>query len=149
MKTSFSLFAIRSAALGLAIAIAISAQGATAHETTNAPPAKAGKAGKKKAAAAAGNEAQLLDQAYGLLASADHDYDGHRLNAMHKIEDAAKALGSKLSGGGKGGEKQGTSDSQVKSAQSLLEQAVSGLKGKPHHHVEEAIRQLNVALKVK
>lgn len=119
-------------------------------QTTTIPPAKVG---KKKVVAAVpatpGSEAGLLDQAYGLLSSADHDYKGHRARAMHQIEEAAKALGSKLGGQGKGGEQQGTSDSQVKNAQSLLQQAVSGVTGKPHHHIEEALKQLSIALTVK
>ncbi len=186
MKTPLSLSCIRSAAIVLAVAVGISAQGGTpTFEQQSAPAApagnaekaekagkteKAGKAekvekaekgeriekGEKKkgiviaaAAVSNGNEAGLLDEAYGLLAVADHDYDGHRARAMHKIEDAAKALGSKLGGGGKAHENQGTSDSQVKSAESLLEKALGGLKGKPHRHVEEAIKQLTIALHIK
>jgi hypothetical protein len=151
MKTPLSLSAIRSAAFGLAVAVGISAQGATTTTSTTVP------AGKKKAVAATASTAStssqnavgLLDQAYSLLAGADHDYQGHRAQAMHHIKEAARSLGSKLSGEGKGAEQQGTSDSQLKNAQSLLEQAVSGLTGMPHHHVEEAIRQLGVALTVK
>jgi hypothetical protein len=155
MKTPLSLFAIRIATFALAVAVGIGAHGATSATTTNTtePGGKKKKAVAVAAAATAvpanGNEAGLLDQAYGLLARADHDYKGHRARAMHKIEEAAKALGSKLGGHGKGDEQQGTSDTQMKSAQSLLEQAVGGLTGKPHHHIEEAIKQLNIALSVK
>ena len=147
MKTSLSFSAMQSAALALAVAAGISAQGAasTTQQTTTAP------AGKKKAAAAAAvvpnaNVIGLLDQAYGLLSSADHDYKGHR---MHAIKAAARELGATLSGEGKGGESQGTSDSQLRSAQFLLQQAVTGLAGKPQRHVAEAIRQLNIALTIK
>jgi hypothetical protein len=150
MKTSLSFSAMQSAALALAVAAGISAQGAasTTQQTTTAP------AGKKKAAAAAAvvpnaNVIGLLDQAYGLLSSADHDYKGHRMHAMHAIKAAARELGATLSGEGKGGESQGTSDSQLRSAQFLLQQAVTGLAGKPQRHVAEAIRQLNIALTIK
>jgi hypothetical protein len=151
MKT-FSFSPARITALGLAVAfaVAISAQASTTEKNTTVPAA-----GKKKAGAAVpavpngGGEVGLLDQAYGLLSHADHDYKGHRMHAMHAIEAAAKELGQTLGGHGKGDEKQTASDSQLRNAQSLLEQAVSGLTGKPHRHVEEAIKQLSVALSVK
>ena len=148
MKTHLSLTAIRGIVLGSAVAIGISAYGTSS--TTNATVP----AGKKKAVAATGptsnaNAVGLLDQAYSLLSSADHDYSGHRARAMHHIEQAARALGSKLNGDGKTQEAQGTSDGQLKNAQALLQQAAGGLAGVPHHHVEEAIRQLNFALAVK
>ena len=149
MKTFLSLSAIRGAVLGLAVAAGISAQGATTatQQNTNAT------ACKKKASAAAvvpnGNVIGLLNQAYSLLSKADHDYKGHRIHAMHAIEAAARELGVKLSGDGSGGENQGSSDSQLRSAQSLLQQAVTGLTGRPLKHVSEAIKQLNIALTIK
>jgi hypothetical protein len=163
MKTSLSLSAMRSAVLGLAVVVGISTQGAVTNGTTGttgtAPNGKPATVGKKKAALLAvatgtpssgsANAVGMLDQAYGLLRRADHDYKGHRARAMHQIEDAAKELGTKLSGGGKGDEKQATSDSQLKSAESLLQQAVGGLAGKAHHHVEEALKQLGIALNIK
>ncbi len=135
---------------GVALALlscGISAQGA-AQQTTTAPACK-----KKAVTAAAvvpnGNVIGLLNQAYGLLSRADHDYKGHRIHAMHAIKAAARELGATLSGEGSGGENQGSSDSQLRSAQSLLQQAVTGLAGKPRHHVAEAIKQLNIALTIK
>ncbi len=151
---------MRSAALGLAVAVGITTQGAptaaagTATTTVTKQKTTA-TVGSKKAVAAAGvaasnpNEIGLLDQAYGLLRTADHDYKGHRVHAMHAIEAAARELGGRLSGGGKAGEAQATSDSHLKSAQSLLQQAVSGLAGKPLRHVQVAISQLSVALSIK
>jgi hypothetical protein len=150
MKTSLLPHAIRSAVFGLAVAVGISAQGATTatQPNTTVPP------GKKKTAAAAavvpnGNVIVLLDQAYVLLSSADHDYKGHRMHAMHDIRAAARELGTTLRGEGKGGENQGSSDSQLRSAQSLLQQAVTALTGKPRLHVAEAINQLSIALTIK
>jgi hypothetical protein len=148
MKTSLSFSAIRSAALALAVAAGISAQGAT----TTTQPNTTVPAGKKKAAAAVvpnGNVIGLLDQAYTLLSSANHDYKGHRIRAMHAIKAAARELGATLSGEGKGGENQQSSDAQLRSAQSLLQQAVTGLVGRPQRHVAEAIKQLNIALTIK
>jgi hypothetical protein len=148
MKDWLLLSAIRSAAVALAVAACISAQGAaTATQPNTTVPAC-----NKKAAAAVvpnGNVITLLNQAYALLSTADHDYKGHRVRAMRCIKAAARELGVTLSGGGKGGENQGTSDSQLRSAQSLLQQAVTGLAGKPRRHVAEAITQLNIALTIK
>jgi len=100
---------------------------------------------------AASSTAQVgkLHEAYEVLASLDHDYKGHRALAMHKIEAAAKILGSRVGGGGKGHEKQVTSDEGIRKAQSILEGAVGGLIGKPRRHIQEAIHQLTIALRVK
>jgi len=91
----------------------------------------------------------LLRQAYGELASADHDYKGHRLAAMKKIDEAGKLLGVKLHGDGKDHEKQGISDEHLRIAQGLLGQAASGLSGKALKRVQAAERDLSVALSVK
>lgn len=150
MKTSLTFSAIRGVVLGLAVAAGISAQGATnaTPQTTTAP------AGKKQATAAAGvvpnaSPIGLLDQAYALLSVANHDYKGHRIHAMHAIRAAAQELGAPLKGEGKGRENQGTSDSQLRSALPLLQQAAAGLTGKPLLHVQEAIKELNIALTIK
>jgi hypothetical protein len=90
-----------------------------------------------------------LPEAYHLLKSADHDYKGHRARAMHQIEAAARLLGMRIAGGGKGHEAQGTSDSQLRSAQSLLNQAAGNLAGQPLLHIQEAIRQLSIALSIR
>jgi hypothetical protein len=81
----------------------------------------------------------VLDQAYELLAHADHDYNGHRANA----------LGGSVSGGGKGGENQADLDSQVRNAQALLRQAVGSLTGAARGDISSAISQLSIALSVK
>jgi hypothetical protein len=146
---------LRFAVAGVALAVGLSVHAATANETA----AKTATTGKKKKAVAgavvgarstaSAGAVGLLDEAYGALRIADHDYKGHRARAMHQIEDAARELGSKLSGGGRGDEKQVKSDSQLHSAQSLLQQAVGGVTGKAHHHVEEALKQLSIALSIK
>jgi len=93
--------------------------------------------------------ADLLRQAYGELASADHDYKGHRAAAMKRLEAAGKALGVNLHGEGRQHEKQGISDAHLRNAQGLLSQAASGLSGKALKHVQAAERDLSVALSVK
>jgi hypothetical protein len=91
----------------------------------------------------------LLQQAYTALERADHDYKGHRVAAMKQIEEAGKLVGVTLGGGGKGHEKQWVSDEQLRTAKGLLEQARSGLTGKPLKHVNRAIKDLNIALSIK
>lgn len=91
----------------------------------------------------------LLNQAYAALSVADHDYKGHRVRAMKQIEAAAKELGFTLAGNGHGHEQQVVSDDQLRTAQGLLRQAVSGLAGRAQEHVQKAIEQISVALSIK
>jgi hypothetical protein len=91
----------------------------------------------------------LLRQAYVNLSEADHDYKGHRADAMKQIEEAAKLLGVKLKGDGKDREKQGVSDDHLRVADNLLNEAKGGLSGKPLAHVLKAEKQISVALKIK
>ncbi len=93
--------------------------------------------------------AALLVQAYTTLEHADHDYKGHRVAAMKHIEAAGKLLGVKVRGDGKGHEKQGVSDAQLRTAQGLLQQARPGLSGKALKHVDKAMEELSVALRIK
>lgn len=91
----------------------------------------------------------LLSQAYITLSVADHDYKGHRIEAMKQIEAAGKLLGVNVRGDGKGHEKQAASDQQLRAAQSLLQQASSGLSGKALKHVNKAIEHISTALAIK
>jgi hypothetical protein len=99
--------------------------------------------------AAPSGPGDLLTQAYVTLSVADHDYKGHRIEAMKQIEAAGKILGMNVRGDGKGHEKQGTSDEQLRTAQGLLQQASSGLSGKALKHVNNAINQISTALTIK
>jgi hypothetical protein len=99
--------------------------------------------------AAPGASRDLLVQAYTALERADHDYKGHRAAAMKQIQAAGKLLGVSVWGEGKGHEKQFVSDAQLRTAQSLLEQAKPGLSGKALKHVENALQQLSIALAIK
>ena len=91
----------------------------------------------------------LLRQAYATLAVADHDYNGHRVEAMHQIEAAAKSLNLEIRGDGKGHEHQGVSDEQLRLAKGMLEQARASLRGKALKHIDHAIRQINIALRIR
>jgi hypothetical protein len=95
------------------------------------------------------NSVVLLDDAYATLAQAKHDYKGHRVRAMKQIEAALGEVGAKVSGQGRNHEPQGTSDAQLRAAQSLLQQAGAGLSGKALKHVNAAISQINDALAIK
>ena len=93
--------------------------------------------------------ANLLRQAYVTLSVADHDYKGHRAAAMKEVEAAAKALRVDLRGDGRGHERQGVSDEQLRLARGLLEQARAGLRGRALRHTDRAINQLNIALRIR
>jgi hypothetical protein len=95
------------------------------------------------------NSTALLDDAYATLAQAKHDYKGHRVRAMKQIDAALGEIGAKVSGNGKNHEPQGTSDAQLRAAQSLLQEASAGLSGKALKHVNNAITQINDALSIR
>ena len=99
--------------------------------------------------AQSGNSTALLDDAYATLAQAKHDYKGHRVRAMKQIEAALGEMGGKISSNGRNHEPQGTSDAQLRAAQSLLQQASAGLSGKALKHVNNAIAQINDALSIR
>jgi hypothetical protein len=99
--------------------------------------------------AQSGGAVTLLDDAYATLAQADHDYKGHRVAAMKLIKLAVEDLGGKISGHGRGREPQGTSDAQLRAAEGLLQQAVTGLSGSALNHVNRAVNQINTALAIR
>jgi hypothetical protein len=101
-------------------------------------------------------DVQAVTQAYKLLAQADHDYSGHRAKAMKHLHQAGKVLGISLQGDGKAkfGEGQGTSDAQLKQAQTMLQQMTSNNAGGRRHqkamqHVSSAMSEINTALSIK
>lgn len=95
-------------------------------------------------------EAGLMIQAYDILASSDHDYDGHRLKAMHQVEAAAKLLGVKLHGDAKDRQKQVISDDKMREAQGMLEKVLNNSEVKSQDkiskHVSEAVHQISLGL---
>jgi hypothetical protein len=99
-------------------------------------------------------DVQAVTQAYRLLSQADHDYQGHRAKAMKHLHQAGRVLGVSLKGDGKTKEDQGSSDSQLKQAQSVLKQMTgSNLGGKRHlramQHVNGALSEISTALSIK
>lgn len=97
-------------------------------------------------------EADLLREAYVSLSLADHDYKGHRHDAMHQTAHAAHLLGIQLEGDGVGEAPQNSSDECLREARGHLEQARSFLAAKGRHriiqHVDHALHQIDVALHV-
>jgi hypothetical protein len=112
-----------------------------------------------------------LHEAAHHLEHAKHDYDGHRLKALHEVKVALHALGtgSKEHGkkstfttttrsGAKLNESQSQSDHLLRQALGELHTAAKDLKGsgeRHHHHqkaehaIHKAIHELHVALKIR
>ena len=98
-------------------------------------------------------EAGMLQQAYLILATGDHDYKGHRVRAMHQIEAAAQLLGMNLSGDAKDRQPQPLSDAKLREAQGLLQSVLGSAEVKNQKrvakHITEAINQINIALSIR
>jgi len=98
-------------------------------------------------------EAGMLHRAYRILATGDHDYNGHRVKAMHQIESAAKLLGLDLSGDLKDRQPQALSDAKLREAQGLLQNVLGAAEVKDQKrvtkHITEAIDQINIALSIR
>jgi hypothetical protein len=126
-------------------------------------PGKTNPAGKKNGTTTANGPVAVLHQAQVLLATANHDYDGHRAKAAHHVALAIRELGGHnqgqaANGGGNGGnpvrEPQAQSDAQLQKALQLL----NGLRGqlpntpngmKAAANIQAAINELNTALKIR
>lgn len=94
-----------------------------------------------------------LVHAYRLMKHADHDYDGHREAAMKALEAAGKKLGLELRGDDLEKERQWKSDARLTEARRLLREARGKLEDKDREraamHVDKAIKELDIALKIK
>ena len=142
------LFVLR-CALAIAALIAILAL---------AGPAPA--AGKNAASPFAAQVKELHDVKV-ILEQADHDYKGHRAEAVKQITAAIHALhpGHKHHHGKKGkggGEPQALSDAQLKESIKVLNAVLVQLSGAPGGpatkaavHVTNAIKELEIALKIR
>lgn len=97
-------------------------------------------------------EADMMRRAYRILASGDHDYRGHRMAAMSQIHKAADLLGLDLRGDDKDREKQVLSDDRLREARGLIEHVLGASEVKSQkriaHHVELAIKEIDLALRV-
>jgi hypothetical protein len=97
-------------------------------------------------------EADMMHRAYRILATGDHDYHGHRIEAMHRIKKAANLLGLDLSGDDKDREKQFLSDDKLREARGLLQNILGASEVKDQkrvtRHLEAAISEIDTALRV-
>ena len=146
MNVKLCRFTIPAAVVILFLAIGLNSRG------QSTAPAPANPAASTKASTAAGDSAAsgLLSQAYAALTVADHDYQGHRVKAMKHIEIAAKVLGVTLGGNGTGHEAQATSDQQLHTAQTLLQQALAaGPRPRVQKQINLALTELSTALSIK
>jgi hypothetical protein len=110
---------------------------------------------------------ETLHHAHMLLETANHDYDGHRAKAAENVMHALHALGhhhhhgqnvalqaahhiAGAIGGGAIKEPQAQSDAQLKQAGQLLA-SLSGHvpNAKAAEHIQAAINELNIALKIR
>jgi hypothetical protein len=98
-------------------------------------------------------EAGMMHRAYRILASGDHDYHGHRAAAMSQIHKAADLLGVDLTGDDKDREKQVLSDDRLREARGLLQNVLGAaeVKSQKHisHHIEDAIKEIDIALRTR
>jgi len=98
-------------------------------------------------------EAGMMRDAYDILATGDHDYDGHRVKAMRSIEMAAKRLGVILRGDDKDRPRQALSDEKLREAQGLLQNVVGAAEVKNQRRVvwriNEAVGEINTALTIR
>ena len=90
-----------------------------------------------------------LRRAYWILEGADHDYRGHRVEAMKEIKKAAEMMGMDLHGDGYGGGRQKWSDERLREARGLVEEVVDKTGRREHEHLRVALREINKALEVK
>lgn len=95
----------------------------------------------------------MMHHAYRILASGDHDYHGHRAAAMNQIHKAADLLGLDLRGDDKAREKQVLSDDRLREARGLLQNVLASAEVKSQkrisHHIELAIREIDLALRTR
>lgn len=99
-------------------------------------------------------EIDLLHRSYAYLLVANHNYRGHRDTAMKEIAAACTLLGSDVKGDdGRGREGRTVSDTQLRQAQDMLEQArgMAAAKNQTEvaDHINNAITQLGIALTVR
>lgn len=96
-------------------------------------------------------EADMMHRAYHILATGDHDYDGHRVKAMEQIHKAADMLGLDLTGDDKDREKQVLSDDKLREARGLLQNILGASEVKDQkriaRHIHAAIKEIDIALK--
>ncbi len=153
MITTYLVKTTRLAVLAIGLSLATS-QYADARTTTQTPAAEKSQPHKFNAAAFHDSaEAGMLRDAYHTLATADHDYSGHRIKAMHAVEAAGKLLGLNLKGDLKDHEPQTLSDAKLRAAKNQISSVLNAAEVKDQKpivkHLAKAISELNTALALK
>jgi hypothetical protein len=94
-----------------------------------------------------------LAHAYVLLKMAKHDYGGHKMAAIHELEEAGHDLGLDLNGRGTEHERQLKSDELIAESDRMLHEARNKLAAHDRErvasHVEKAIQEADAALHTK
>ena len=105
------------------------------------------------AQAVATSEVGALMHIRGLIATADHDYHGHRLAALKAIEDACRSLGVAISGDGHDRTLQGNSDAMLRQAgreiANLQPVAAANHQARVLEDLDRASKRIEKALAVK
>jgi hypothetical protein len=158
MKIPAKISGLAATASVFALAVNLQAEASAPSKTAATTKSKTATAGAARGAvgrvgitrsASIGLSSGLLEQAYRLLTTADHDYKGHRALAVRHVKEAAQLVGERVAGGRAGHEAQGSSDEQLRKAQSLLQEASGNMSGQAHQHIETALHELTIALRVK
>jgi hypothetical protein len=157
MKTSYISSSIKAAALVTAFACGTHLQAVT---TPTVQPDSGINAGRSQFESVDDSvefskrpEAKMLTKAYVILATGDHDYNGHRAQAMFHLEKAAKMLGLDLDGDLKNHEKQALSDDKMREAHTLIMHLIktAAIKDQPKviDQLSDANNQIDLALATK
>ena len=153
MKINYSTTLLKPAVLAAVFAVATSLHAVTTVTSHTSTGTFAAQSDFTSIAFSDSAEAGMMHRAYRILATGDHDYDGHRIKAMHEIEAAAKLLGLDLSGDARDHEKQFLSDDKMREAKGLLEKVLnaSEVKDQKHisKHIEGAIKQIKGGLHIR
>jgi glycine betaine/choline ABC-type transport system substrate-binding protein len=157
MKTSYISSSIKAAALVTAFACGTHLQAVT---TSTLQPDSGINAGRSQFESVDDSvefskrpEAKMLAHAYAILARGDHDYKGHRVEAMHHLEKAGAILGVDLDGDLKDHEKQALSDDKMRQAQRLVNHLIKAaiIRDQPKviDQLNDANNQIDLALATK
>jgi hypothetical protein len=153
MKTQplYSAFKVAVLATALTYGVGVRANTLPALPASNGPTAGLG--GLQDMAFRDSAEAGMLRNAYHILATGDHDYKGHRVRAMHAVEEAGKLLDMDLAGDLKDRTPQPLSDDKMREAQGLITQVLGAAEVKDQkritRHLNEAINQIKTGLSIR
>jgi hypothetical protein len=99
------------------------------------------------------SEIDGLRVAYLNLVAGNHDYKGHRVKALKQVESAGQLLGLNLSGDGKARSAQKNSDTDLGAAKNALQGVLAAAnangQGQLSSKVNDAIKEINIALTIK